>query len=90
MADAASSIILADTSVLINFLAVDRLDLIVRHGSRFMITDHVGYEVLAHYAEQFTRLQNALTQGILEPIAVIAQEEVETFARLEAGSFCVG
>lgn len=82
MADASSPIILADTSVLINFLAVDRLDLIERHGSRFMITDHVGQEVLTHYAEQFARLQNALTQGILEPISVTAQEEVETFAQL--------
>lgn len=77
-----SSIVIADTSVLINFLAVDRMDLIKRHSCRFLITDHVRHEITEHYQEQFSRLQEALKQGILEEIPVTYQEEVETFAKL--------
>jgi predicted nucleic acid-binding protein len=77
-----SSIIISDTSVLINFLAINRMDLIKRHLCRFMITNHVRHEVLDHYQDQFSRLQEVLNQGILEEISVIAPEEVETFVKL--------
>lgn len=86
-----SSIVIADTSVLINFLAIDRLDLIERHGCRFLITDHVRHEVLDHYREQFARLKTALERGILEEITLTDQGEVDTFVRLtSAGSFGYG
>lgn len=78
----ASSIVIADTSVLINFLAVNRMDLIKRHSCRFLITDHVTREITEHYQEQFSRLQEALEQGILEEISITDQEEVGTFAKL--------
>lgn len=77
-----SSIVIADTSVLINFLAVDRMDLIKRHSCHFLITDHVRQEITEHYQEQFSRLKDALEQGILEEISVTDAEEVETFAKL--------
>lgn len=77
-----SSIVIADTSVLINFLAIDRLDLLERHGCRFLITDHVRHEVLDHYHEQSVRLKTALEQGILEEIAITDQGEVDTFIKL--------
>lgn len=76
-----SFIAIADTSVLINFLAVNRMDLIERHSCRFFITDHVSREVTEHYQEQLSRLKVALEQGILEEISVTNQEEVETFAK---------
>ncbi|WP_034431132.1 hypothetical protein [Candidatus Contendibacter odensensis] len=77
-----SPIVIADTSVLINFLAIGRMDLIKRHSCRFLITDHVRQEITEHYQEQFSRLKEALEQGILEEISVIDPEEVETFAKL--------
>ena len=45
------SAIVADTSVLINFLRVDRMDLIARHSHRFLVTDHVAGEVTDFYGE---------------------------------------
>jgi len=44
-----SSIVIADTSMLINFLAIGRMDLIKRHSCRFLITDHVRQEITEHY-----------------------------------------
>lgn len=76
-----ASIIIADTSVLINFLTIDRLDLIERHSCRFFITEHVRHEVTMHYGEQVSRLNRALEQGILEEIRITDPDEVETFAR---------
>lgn len=74
------SIILADTSVLINFLAIDRMDLLQQYSGRFLITDHVRHEVTRHYPDQWARLLEALEQGILEEIQVTDPDEVETFA----------
>lgn len=75
------SIVIADTSVLINFLAVDRMDLIKRHSCRFFITDHVRLEITDHYQDQLSRLQEALQKGILEEISVSDVDEVETFVQ---------
>ncbi len=48
---------ISDTSVLINFLAVGRLDLFVKHPKyRFVITGHVRREVTTHYPEEFDLL----------------------------------
>lgn len=75
-------IIISDTSVLINFLAINRMDLRKRHTCRFLITNHVRLEVTQHYEEQLTRLQQALDQGILEEIPVTDPNEIETFSKL--------
>lgn len=77
-----SSIVIADTSVLINFLAIDRMDLIKRHSCRFFITEHVRREITDHYEEQLTRLKSALVQGVLEEIMVNDAEEMGLFAQL--------
>lgn len=77
-----SPIVIADTSVLINFLAIGRMDLIKRHSCRFLITDHVRQEITEHYQEQFVFLKEALKQGILEEISVTDPEEIETFVKL--------
>ncbi len=82
MVEDPSLIVIADTSVLINFLAIHRMDLIQRHPCRFLITDHVRKEVTEYYQEQFDSLKEALEQGILEEISITAQEEVETFVSL--------
>ena len=47
MAKAGRELVLLDSSVLINFLVIDRLDLLVNHPRyRFVITGHVRAEIL--------------------------------------------
>jgi len=76
-------LLIADTSVLINFLNVDRMALIGRHQPRCAITEHVLDEVNGSYPEQQERLQAALRDGHLELIAVTDDAEVELFADLQ-------
>jgi len=67
-----SAIVVADTSVLINFLCIDRMDLIGRHPQRFLATDHVGAEITSSYPEQKAR-------------SVVDPEELSLFLRLKPG-----
>lgn len=72
-----------DTSTLINFLAVRRLDLLQDHPQyRFVVTDHVRAEVTAHYPEQLAQLESALAAGWIREIPVTTPEELELFAEL--------
>ncbi|MEW6238151.1 MAG: hypothetical protein AB1656_22405 [Candidatus Omnitrophota bacterium] len=49
-----------DTSVLINFLRIDRADLLENHsGFSFFITDHVEQEITKRYAQQFSILKKS-------------------------------
>lgn len=77
-----SLIVVADASVLINFLKLDRMDLIARHPSKFLITNHVSDEVIRRYAEQWNRLKTALDNGILEEHPVTDLEDLNMFGRL--------
>jgi predicted nucleic acid-binding protein len=75
-----SNFIVADTSVLLNFLKIDRMDLIGRFPLRFLVTDHVATEVTnpqhqACYAA-------AIAAGHLDTCSVTDIAEVKTFARL--------
>ena len=54
-----SLIIIADTNILINFLRIDRLDLIARHSCQFVITEHVREEITEHHPVQRQMLKNA-------------------------------
>jgi len=74
-------IAVSDTSVLINFLAVDRVDLLVREY-QVLITNHVRREVTLYYSEELARLEEALDSGQLTEIVVATKEELETFANL--------
>lgn len=79
-------ILVADTSVLINFLAADRVALlaayVARRPCRLLITEHVEGEVSAQYPDQHVRLRAALAAGTLTVVAVDQPEELETFAHL--------
>ena len=57
-------IIVADTSVLINFLKISRMDLIGRYPGRFLATDHVESELADDYPEQRARYQAARSPPI--------------------------
>lgn len=73
--------VISDTSVLINFLAVDRATLLVEHPQiHFFLTDHVRAEVTAHYPDQCARLDAALSDGSLQQLRVESPEELEIFA----------
>ena len=78
------SAIAADTSVLINFLRVDRMDLIARHSHQFVVTDHVAAEVTDFYPDQRTRLDIALQSGFLQQVSIDDQQEVTLFGSLIA------
>jgi predicted nucleic acid-binding protein len=75
-------IVVADTSVLINFLKLDRTDLIARHPAKFLVTNHVNDEVARHYSSQRARLEAALEVGILQEHPVVGEQEVTLFGKL--------
>ncbi len=75
-------IIIADTSVLINFLRIDRMDLIGAHSSAFMATEHVGSEVSDSYPDQQARYRAALDAGFVTEERVDDPAEVELFLKL--------
>ncbi len=66
-----------DTSVLVNFLAVDRADLLAMHaGYHFVIVDHVRGEITEHYPDQLARLERALAAELFGESAVDALDPV--------------
>lgn len=74
-----------DTSVLINFLCVDRMDLIGCYPQRFLATDHVDAEITSDYPDERIRYQKAVASGLLDTCSVVDPEEVELFLRLRPG-----
>lgn len=83
MSDSERAPVLLDTSVLINFLAIDRVDLIANHPEfLFFVTEHVRSEVTTHYGEQLVRLKKALSDGGLQETRVESIEELALFAEL--------
>lgn len=77
-------LLIADTSVLINFLRIDGMHLIGRHQPACAVTEHVLGEVTKLYPEQQQRLQVAIANGdIVDVISVSDPEEVALFGRLQ-------
>ena len=77
-----SLIIITDTNVLINFLRIDRLDLIARHSYQFVITEHVKEEITEHHPVQRQMLQKSIEDGVFIEKTVSALEELELFGKL--------
>jgi len=75
-------IIITDTNVLINFLRIDRLDLIARHSHQFVITEHVKEEITEHHPVQRAMLQKAIEDGIFLEKTVNALDELQLFGKL--------
>lgn len=83
MATDGRSIVVIDASVLINFLAVDRIDLLTSHPQfRFLVTDHVRGEVTEDV--QLARLDAALDAQLLDQVSVVGIRELKAFAELTA------
>lgn len=85
------TIVITDTSVLINFLVLDRVELLARLSSyRFVVTDHVHAEITEHYQDQLQRLEAAFKARFLEEISVTELAEVQLFAQLTATGLGIG
>jgi len=85
------TVVITDTSVLINFLVLDRAGLLAGVPThRFVVTDHVRAEIAAHYHEQLQRLEQAFSAQILEEITVSDLAEVQLFAVLTVKGLGVG
>jgi predicted nucleic acid-binding protein len=79
-------IVVADTSVLINFLKINRIDLIGRYPGRILATDHVESELVDDYPEQRAGYLAAVTAGLLETCSVTDPAEFALFGRLRPGA----
>jgi predicted nucleic acid-binding protein len=75
--------ICCDSSVLINFLRIDRLDLFAKCPCPFYITDHVREEILASFQSQKASLETGIKQEILQVISAQSEEELALFTTLK-------
>lgn len=76
-------LVVADASVLINFLRAGRLDLLRHHEDyRIVVTEHVRREV--RYPDQASELAEALTAGDITELQVTDPTELAIFAELNA------
>lgn len=82
MGNSGASILILDTSVLINFLAIDRAGLLSSLASPVLITSHIVAEVGLDYPDQQARLAAALQAGHLKEIEVTDLAELALFAEL--------
>lgn len=83
--------VITDTSVLINFLVIDKVGLLASlPGTQFVITDHVKSEVTAHYSQQLQRLECCLSNQQLLEISVVDPVEVSVFATLTKTGLGIG
>jgi predicted nucleic acid-binding protein len=74
-------LVVADASVLINFLRAGRLDLLRHHGDyRIVVTEHVRRGV--SYPDQAAELTEAITAGDIDEIQVTDHVELKIFAEL--------
>lgn len=78
------TIIVTDTSVLVNFLRIDRMDLIAEHSHDFVVTDHVADEITDHYPDQQERFGAAIEAGVLKQQSVTDPHELVLFGSLSA------
>lgn len=83
--------VITDTSVLINFLVIDKVEMLASlPGRQFVITDHVRNEVTAHYHDQLQRLELSLQNQHLTEISVADPVEVRVFATLTQTGLGIG
>lgn len=73
--------VVLDSSVLINFLLIDRMDLLV---GRFVVTTHVADEISSDFPKQRARFELALATGAVEQHDVVDAAAIEHFGRLRA------
>lgn len=77
------STVILDTTVLINFLCIERIDLLEKHSSDYIVTDHVDDEVSNFYPDQRKCFERALKSKIIKKISVQGAKELEFFKELK-------
>src|ERR1043166_6636787 len=82
MLNANKKILITDTSVLINFLNIDRLDLLLAFPGQFLITEHVVDEITMDFSNQKSRLNLATNNNQLEIITVDNEQELNLYNAL--------
>lgn len=82
MSNTDKKILITDTSVLINFLNIDRLDLLIAFPGKFLITGHVVDEITLDFQDQQNRLNLAIVSGQLEVISVDNEQELQLYNEL--------
>lgn len=76
--------VITDTSTLVNFLRIDRVDLLAGLSSyRFVVTDHVRSEVTSIYQDQLTNFEFAIFSGHIVAITVDDSTTLELFRDLK-------
>ena len=76
------AVIVMDASVLMNFLRIDRMDLIAGHSHGFVVTDHVAAEISDRYPEQQQRFSEATDRGAVSQTSITSPEELPLFGSL--------
>ena len=79
-----STVVVTDASVLVNFLRIDRMDLIAGHSHAFLVTDHVADEVSDQYPNQQQRFASAVEAGAVSQESVKSRAEIALFGTLSA------
>lgn len=80
--DLPDAILVTDTSVLVNFLRIDRMELLRDLPCRFVVTDHASGELTDFYPEQVERFNVALAAGYVEACTVTDEAALDIFGRL--------
>lgn len=80
--DLPDAILVTDTSVLVNFLRIDRMELLRDLPCRFVVTDHASGELTDFYPEQVERFNAALAAGYVEACTVTDEASLDIFGRL--------
>jgi predicted nucleic acid-binding protein len=77
-------ILVSDTSVLINFLKVDRMDLVRDVSFDILVTEHVTEEIDASFAVEHGRYLHALEAEWITAVSLSTPEELALYAKLTA------
>ena len=75
-------ILITDTSVLMNFININRLDLLDIFQGTFFITDHVISEITIDFPEQQKVLTNGIQAEILKVVSVDRPNELDLYNEL--------
>jgi predicted nucleic acid-binding protein len=78
----APATVVADMFVLMNFLRIDRMDLVGCHPSGFITTDHTGADIAKWHADRQVRYAAAIAAGYISQERVDRPAEVDLFGRL--------
>lgn len=85
------SVVITDTSVLINFLVLDQLHVLSQLTEfDFSVTEHVRAEITEHFPEQLQRPNAAFEAGSINEICVTDIVEVRLFAELTTQGLGIG